>query len=328
MSINPAFDTQTHSESSVSHFNPLSMSIPDPVTTNKKSNVLRQYVLQGIFLVLLIVILIVVCVILSRLNIEKPVFVEKQQEVHLNMTLSSSIELEHMLIHLRQLQSRAIGTEAFNETVDYLESKLRAADSFNIEKYYFNVPRQELAGPPILIALPNLSNLSIFNYPKDVTTVDRSASAANWSKVDGKPLSIVTRLGCYIDDWKYIKPGDVALVRRGNCTFHQKIYIAMNKQASACLIFNDGLTFDRLEPLNFTRAPRNNTIPVLFLSYEAGMRLILENTTKVYINLEFRSLPPAIVTNICADTKFGDINRTIVVGSHSDSVATGCLMIY
>ena len=116
------------------------------------------------------------------------------------------------------------------------------------------------------------------------------------------------------------------LVRRGNCTFVHKILMAISKRASAFLVYNDGLTIDRLEPLNFTRAPRNNTIPTLFLSNEAGMRLILENITRIYIRLEFRSLPPAIVTNVCADTRTGDANRTIVVGSHSDSVAAGKLI--
>ncbi|CAF4365201.1 unnamed protein product, partial [Adineta steineri] len=67
----------------------------------------------------------------------------------------------------------------------------------------------------------------------------------------------------------------------------------------------------------------NTTIPTLFLSYETGKRLIAENITRIYLRIEFQSLPPMIVTNVCADTKSGNPNRTIVVGSHSDSVAAG-----
>ena len=122
--------------------------------------------------------------------------------------------------------------------------------------------------------------------------IDRSTEARNWSLVDGRPLSYVARLGCYLDDWGGVREGDVALVRRGNCTFVHKILLAMAKRVSAFLVYNDGLTMERNEPLNFTRAPRNNTIPTLFLSYEAGMRLILENITRIYIRLQFRSLPP------------------------------------
>ena len=287
--------------------------------------------------ILLTIILIIVAVIVSRLHHVSPIRIETTMSTTILSTtskangesrLEESIILENMLVHLRQFESRVMGSEAFNRTVDYLVSKLQETNTFIVEKFHFSVPRSELAGPPLLLALPNTSNASIFHYPRDLTTVDRSTEASNWSVADGKPLFIVEKLGCSSDDWKTIKPGDVALVRRGKCTFYEKIYSAINKGASACLIFNDGLTFDRLEPLNYTRAPKNNTIPVLFLSYEAGMRLILNNISRVYLKLEFRALPPAIVTNVCGNTKFGDINRTIVIGSHSDSVAAGNFSSY
>jgi hypothetical protein len=307
---------------------PSALSLPSLAT--KKNKYIYQYGPYGLLIVLLIIILIIVAVIVSKISSQSAMPIEiistaskKPSERNELSKLADSILLEHMLIHLRQFESRAIGTVSFNRTIDYLTSQLNKESSFIVQKYYFAVPRSELRDNPVLLALPNISNASIFTYPKDFVSMDRSTQAQNWSLIDGRPLSFVSRLGCYLNDWNTTKEGDVVLVRRGNCTFVHKILLAMSKRVSAFLIYNDGLTIERLEPLNYTRAPRNNTIPALFLSYEAGMRLILENISRIYIRLEFRSLPPAIVTNVCADTKSGNPNRTIVVGSHSDSVATG-----
>lgn len=307
---------------------PSALSLP-LVAPKKTKKSLYQYGLFALLFVFLLVILILAAIILSRISSSailssrtSPVTNTSSAKKEWS-SLADSISLEDMLVHLRQFESRAIGTVAFNRTMDYLTSQLNKANVFLVQKHYFSVPRSVLGDNPVLLALPNVSNASIFTYPKDFVPIDRSTEARNWSLINGRPLSFVARLGCHLEDWNGTREGDVVLVRRGNCTFVHKILLATIKRASAFLVYNDGLTIERLEPLNYTRAPRNNTIPTLFLSYEAGMRLILENATRIYMRVEFRSLPPAIVTNVCADTKSGDSNRTIVVGSHSDSVAAG-----
>jgi hypothetical protein len=327
--MNEGIILQTQFASS-SNETPTVLPIPSiPSIAKPKNKYLSQYGPFGLIILLSITILIIVAVIVAKISSRSAIPIEiaptlpnKPSEVS---PLVDSITLEHMLIHLRQFDSRAIGTVSFNRTMDYLTSQLNKENSLIVQKYYFSVPRTELAANPILLALPNVSNASIFTYPQDFVTMDRSTEARNWSLTAGRPLSFVARLGCHLEDWNTTREGDVALVRRGNCTFVDKILMAMRKRVSAFLVYNDGLTIERLEPLNYTRAPRNNTIPTLFLSYEAGMRLILGNISRIYIRLEFRSLPPTIVTNVCADTRSGNPNRTIVVGSHSDSVAAGNL---
>ena len=310
---------------------PSALSLPLVSEKKKKNENLYRYGMFALLFVFLLIILILVAVILSRISsLTIPSAVPTSNTSATKKERSSlvdSISLEDMLVHLRQFESRAIGTVAFNRTIDYLTSQLKKESHFLVQKHYFSVPRFTLGDNPVLLSLPNVSNASIFTYPNDFVPIDRSMEARNWSLINGRPLSFVGRLGCYLDDWNSTKEGDVALVRRGNCTFVHKILLAISKRVSAFFVYNDGLTMERLEPLNYTRAPRNNTIPALFLSYEAGMRLILENATRIYMRLEFRSLPPAIVTNVCADTKSGDPNRTIVVGSHSDSVAAGNLIM-
>ena len=95
--------------------------------------------------------------------------------------LADSISLEHMLVHLRQFESRAIGTVSFNRTIDYLTSQLTKESSLIVQKYYFSVPQIVLGDNPVLLALPNTSNASIFTYPRDFIAMDRSAEARNWS---------------------------------------------------------------------------------------------------------------------------------------------------
>lgn len=329
--IQSKFGSSSINDSSIAPIQSTS-SLPSLIPMKKKY--FNQYILFGILFAFLLVILILVAVVLGKINSYSVIPIETtisstNQPTPKNelASLMDSILLEHMLVHLRQFESRAMGTESFNRTVDYLASQLNKENSFNVEKYYFSVPRIELAPNPIIMSLPNVSNSSIFTYPKDFVPMSLSTEARNWSWIDGRPLSFVPRLGCFKEDWNATKEGDVVLVRRGDCTFVQKILFAMSKGASAFLIYNDGLTIDRLQPLNYTRAPRNNTLPTLFLSHDAGMRLIVQNISRIYIRLEFQSLPPTIVTNICADTKVGNPNRTIVVGSHSDSVATGNYII-
>jgi HAMP domain-containing protein len=317
-----------------------SVSHSSPALVPKKNKHFYQYGPYTLLLVLLLIILIIVAVVVSKVSSISAISLEPistttssfsaTTNIPQNTTevsaLANAIVLEHMLVHLRQYESRAIGTRAFNRTIDYLIEQLNRTNSFDVKKYYFPVARSELNGYPMLVALPNTSNMSIFTYPTDFVPMERSNEARNWSMIDGRPLSIVARFGCSLNDWNMTNKGDVVLVKRGSCTFTQKLWLAMNKQATACLIYNDGLTNERLAPLNNTRAPRNNTLPALFLSYEAGMRLIVENVSHVYLRLEFRLLPPMIVTNVCADTKTGNPNRTIVVGSHSDSVSSGELI--
>ena len=88
------------------------------------------------------------------------------------------------------------------------------------------------------------------------------------------------------------------------------------------LIYNDGLTSDHLQPVQGVRNNLNTAIPAYFLSYELGKQLA--NTTansRVRMNIDVIDVEG--VANICADTPSGDRTKTIVIGSHTDSVQAG-----
>ena len=299
-----------------------------PSLEKQKKNYLSKYGPVGLVILLLIIILIIVSVIVAKVSSQSAIPIEISSTttattMRLSNPLVDSISIDDMLVHLRQFESRPAGKQSFNRTIDYLATQLSKDNSFTIEKYYFNVPNIVIDKKPVLLALPNVSNESVFTYPTDFVAMSRSGQAVNWSLIYGRPLSVAQNLGCNSEDWNNTRSGDVVLVRRGNCTFLEKFALALRKNISGFLVYNDGLAVDRLGPLKNIRAPFNNTLPALFLSYAAGLSLILDNITRIYIKVQFISLPPTIVTNICADTKFGDPNQTIVVGSHSDSVAAG-----
>jgi acetylornithine deacetylase/succinyl-diaminopimelate desuccinylase-like protein len=66
----------------------------------------------------------------------------------------------------------------------------------------------------------------------------------------------------------------------------------------------------------------NTTIPAYFISYTLGIELANPlNNASVIMNIDVSDAEG--IGNICADTPTGDKTKTIVVGSHSDSVPAG-----
>ncbi|CAF1351252.1 unnamed protein product, partial [Adineta steineri] len=143
-------------------------------------------------------------------------------------------------------------------------------------------------------------------------------------------ITDIPNLGCNETDWENTIQsvvGQVALVKRGNCTFVEKAELASKYNVTALLIYNDGTTPDRERPASIS-AGEDNGIPVLSLSYALGKALAdaaqdpVNNVTAL-ININLLNDKPLPVVNICADTPTGDPTQTIVIGSHSDSVPAG-----
>ncbi|CAF4244920.1 unnamed protein product, partial [Adineta steineri] len=143
-------------------------------------------------------------------------------------------------------------------------------------------------------------------------------------------ITDIPNLGCNETDWENTIQsvvGQVALVKRGNCTFVEKAQLASKYNVTALLIYNDGATPDRERPASIS-VGEDNGIPVLSLSYALGKALAdaaqdPANNVTALININLLNDKPLPVVNICADTPTGDATQTIVIGSHSDSVPAG-----
>ncbi|CAF1474562.1 unnamed protein product, partial [Adineta steineri] len=148
--------------------------------------------------------------------------------------------------------------------------------------------------------------------------------------MDSAEISVIPNVGCSNDDWSNANPpvaGRVALEKRGVCAFSDKGVLAAQNNAAAILIYNDGVTPDRVQPMAINLG-QENVLPALFLSFPVGQALTdaaqdpLTNTS-VQLVINVQNLPLSPVGNICADTPTGDATQTIVIGSHSDSVEEG-----
>jgi PA domain len=83
----------------------------------------------------------------------------------------------------------------------------------------------------------------------------------------GQPDS-TSNAGCEDADFTGFT-GDIALIQRGTCFFHEKIANAVEAGAEAVIIFNEGNSFER-SGIDFGQATFPQDVPVIEMSAEAG----------------------------------------------------------
>ncbi len=132
--------------------------------------------------------------------------------------------------------------------------------------------------------------------------------------------------GCAAADYAGVS-GKVALVQRGTCAFVDKWSLAQAAGATGVIIYNEGNTPARQNPIFVDNQPDPPaTIAAVITSYTLGNELLQayklgQNPTvdfKVYGTFTDRFLPQVI-----AETRRGDPNHVVVVGAHLDSVEAG-----
>ncbi|MFW6188087.1 MAG: M28 family peptidase, partial [Actinomycetota bacterium] len=126
--------------------------------------------------------------------------------------------------------------------------------------------------------------------------------------------------GCEAEDFAGFQAGNVALLQRGTCPFGVKAANAQAAGASAVLIFNTGLPGQEDVVAGTLGEPGVVTIPVVGLSYAAGVALLAggEVTVSTQTVSEDRE-----ASNVLVETGTGGPERTVVVGAHLDSVPEG-----
>ncbi|CAF1269548.1 unnamed protein product [Didymodactylos carnosus] len=252
-------------------------------------------------------------------------------------TLPGSIQVNDMMEHLRALQTiadenagnRAAGEAGFNKTVEYIEDYLNKATNLIVYPEHFPIAQYEMIGTPTLSVDLNPSDTVTYVYLKDFLDM-QYASGADWT--DGYPLSVIPNLGCSMTDYDEAYPSiipgkSVALVKRGDCAFVEKSQRAANASVAGLLIYNDGASSDRIEPMTAS-VDFYTKFPAFFLSSTVGYFLVdaVNKSENISVRMKItvnETINTTIVTNICADTKTGDKSKTIVIGSHTDSVKAG-----
>jgi len=256
-----------------------------------------------------------------------------------DLSLASTIRIDEVMYHLKEFQriatenkeTRAASTLGFNQTLDYIVQTLKTHTDFKVSMDYFDIRQFALNSEPILIS--SVDGVSkTYTYSTNLAIADfyyiKFSTGANFT--DFADVTAIPNVGCTDADWLAANPpvsGRIALVKRGICAFSDKGIFAGKYNARGLLIYNDGTDANRMTPLAISLG-QENQLPALFLSYSVGQALVnaAQNATLntgVRLIINTQNLPDSPIGNICADTPTGEINQTIVIGSHSDSVEAG-----
>lgn len=278
-------------------------------------------------------------------------------------SLSSFVTKERLITHLTQLayfaslanNTRNIGTAGFARTVQYIEHiALNSTENNNNnnnnytiipKSHSISVTQQDFplalcvtSGTPAFnISLPT-SSIS-YVYPNDYTLLYCTGTG----NVANGIFYVINNRGCVADDYKSLNVNAnipaIFIIRRGNCTFQEKIDQAHAYKASAVIIYNKGDNpassgdMDVFSGTAETFAP----FPVVTTSYKLGVKLIEYvnnyNTNNLFgfvsvdaaiQNISVSNVLSVIPANQATSSgKFPASGSSIVVGAHTDSVGKG-----
>jgi aminopeptidase Y len=208
---------------------------------------------------------------------------------------------------------RTSGTLGYDGSAEYAAGVFRAAGYVvTVQPFQFQTfislspPVLQQVSPPPAGAIEN----SIMSYSGsgDVMAAVTPLAAP---PADATP-------GCEAADFAGFPAGNIALIRRGVCTFAIKATNAYNAGASGVVIYNNAPgTLNGTLGNGFTL-----NIPVTSVTQTVGQQLAATPGLVLRLKTDtFRGI--ATTTNVLAETPGGDPNNVVMVGAHLDSVNAG-----
>jgi len=260
--------------------------------------------------------------------------------------LREAVTLNAMMNHLQALQTiadstievnRAIGTEGYDKSRDYVAAKARAA-GYKVSLQEFDTNFFFLLNPPPTFSMvsPNSKEFTYTGIEDEETGFTFVPFCGNGT-VTGKiqavdlvvPATAVpsSTSGCEDSDFTSFVPGNIALIQRGTCKYAIKVENAIKAGAIAIILFNEGQvgrTGVLLATL-FDFVEGGDEIPVIFTSYDIGVELVEAlKSQDVTVRVSVNALKENIITaNVIAETKGGSKDSIVVVSAHLDSFYNG-----
>ena len=220
--------------------------------------------------------------------------------------------------------NRASGSPGYDQSADYVRSRLRAA-GYRVTLQPFSFPTFEELAPTQLELVAPLAKA--FVGGTDFMTMRYSGSGDVTAPIQAVDLILPptpeprSTSGCEASDFTGFTAGNVALLQRGTCTFAEKVANAQKAGAAAVLVFNEGQP-DRQEVIAGSLEESGVDIPALTLSFAVGQELATTKGATVHVvtstKTEIRK-----TSNVLADTTAGRADHIVVVGAHLDSVPDG-----
>ena len=235
--------------------------------------------------------------------------------------------------HLTALQSiaavhddtRASGTEGYDQSVDYVVSRLRTAgysptvQTFEFPFFRENAPSTLSQTSPTPTTYDNPDDFSSMTYSASGTVTDATVVPVDTTLT---PTETSTS-GCEAADFPAEVDGAVALMQRGTCPFGDKVANAQTAGAVAAIVFNRGTPGNEGSVAGTLGAPQADPgIPALGASFALGQDLADPAGTTVSITSDTES-EIRDTYNVLAETPGGKEKNTIQAGAHLDSVVAG-----
>ncbi len=243
--------------------------------------------------------------------------------------LTKRVKAEGIDEHLDKLQeiadkfdgNRASGTSGYNASVRYLVRTLtRAGYSPQVQEFEFpyfveNAPATLAQTAPDATTYDSPEDFSIMTYSGSgeasgtVVPVDTTATAGAGTS------------GCEAEDFTDFVAGSIALIQRGGCAFGIKALNAQDAGATGVIIFNSGAE-GATDSFAGTLGQPGYEIPVVGTSFAVGQDLYDPAGTEVTMTTDTTS-EIRTTYNVLAETRGGDKDNVVMVGSHLDSVPEG-----
>ena len=238
--------------------------------------------------------------------------------------------VDDVMAHLQALKdisvttgdTREAGTAGYDLSSHYVAMKLIAAgydvrlQPFEFDKYEIVTPSKFSQEAPKQVEYVSEENFNTMSYSPS-GNVKALVQAVDLDLGEGNSSTS----GCEIEDFEGFPTGYIAVVQRGACSFRQKAENAEAAGAAGVVVFNQGNDEGRKELFNGTLGKGPLNIPVFSVGYDLGVELATAGTI---LNMTADTLATTTMThNVLAETKGGNADNVIMIGSHLDSVAAG-----
>ncbi len=208
--------------------------------------------------------------------------------------------------------NRAAGTPGYDASAAYVADELRRA-GYEVEVQSFTFPGYAV------VREADLEIAGTAAQETDFALMERSGTGEAEGRLRPVDAEGPTS-GCESEDFEGFSRGDVALLRRGACTFRTKAENAEAAGASAALIFNAGEAGK--EVLRGSLGGPGVGIPVMGTSEPFGEELLAgEEVPEVRVFAAEGGSNRT--TNVIAQMPGGDGEDVVMVGAHLDSVPEG-----
>lgn len=213
--------------------------------------------------------------------------------------------------------TRVIGSKGHLATLDWIKARISKLS------HYYDISEQEFDA-----VYGRVKNATVQfedgSYLKDVKGMSLTPGVESFN---GKVIEI-PNLGCDEEDFLSIgkvKKNSIALIKRGECPFGDKSKNAKNAGFKGAIIYNNEKTPESVsgtlgDDVNSTIA----TVGVPLAQGEQLKNAIIETKNKLFVNFAVDAYVKNIPTkNLVVETKRGDPENIVSLGSHTDGVETG-----